>query len=76
MPGAGTDGQRADMTIALPSWTIPTLLTAVIMIVAYGSMPEMHGDYDFTSGFVGLLSLAGGVILSLLVWIACLAIAW
>lgn len=59
------------MTITFGWWVLPTLATLVsfgwALIASANDRP--HGDYDFTSPFLGIARLAAALILSLIAWL-------
>lgn len=57
------------MTVTVGAWIIPLFITIGSFVLAGTSVPKRSGDYDFGSGLVGLIYLAGAAIVSLISWL-------
>ena len=58
------------MTITVGTWVVPLIVTIFSLTVAVYSTPQGRGDYGYIgAGLVGVIYLAGAVILSLIAWL-------
>ena len=51
-------------------WALPAFITAAAVYIAHKRAPQPRGDYDFGAVFIGLMSFAVAVIVSLVAWLA------
>lgn len=58
------------MTITIGAWIIPTFITIIAHLCAFGSAPKGRAGYFDFSGLVLLFYLAVAVIVSLIAWLA------
>lgn len=58
------------MTMTIGTWVVPLTVTIIALCAASYSTPEGRGDYgNIGAGLVGVIYLAGAVIVSLIAWL-------